>query len=335
MKNINWKNKIPLILALIVAAVFPALPLKPYYLHIAIISLIYVLLTTGLNVVVGYIGQLSLAQAAFYAIGAYTSALLSTKLNVPFYLTFPISTITAAFFGFLLGAPTLRLKGPYFVIASIGFNEVVRLIFLNWKSLANGPDGINGVPTPTPIRLGSWVIDFSEKIHFYYFYLIIVILVVIVTRNILNSRTGRAFKSIREDMIASEVMGVNQAFYKIFALCYDAALSGMAGCMFVHYIGFVGNESFTTAESINILIMTVIGGKGTIAGPIIGAVVINYLLETLRFLQQYRLIIYGAVLFLVILFMPSGLMGLIQLIKEKLTEYKKKPQVKGGESSAS
>ena len=335
MKNIKWKNSLPIIAALIIAFIFPLLGFKAYYLHIAIISIIYVLLATGLNVAVGYVGQLSLAQAAFYGIGAYTSALLSVNFKVPFYFTLPISTLVAAFFGFLLGAPTLRLKGPYFVVASVSFNEVVRLTFLNWKSLTNGPNGITEIPVPAAIKLGVLNIDFTQKIHFYYLYLIIAILVVLLTKNILQSRTGRAFKSIREDSIASEVMGINQAFYKIFAFSYSSALAGMAGSMFAHYVGFVSPESFMSSESINILIMTVMGGMGTITGPIIGAIGINFLLETMRFLQEYRLIIYGIVLFLVILFMPSGLMGLIGFVREKYTDKIAKIKMKGGDSSAS
>lgn len=335
MKNIKWKNNIPIIILIIFAICFPLMGIKPYYLHIAIISLIYILLATGLNIVVGYVGQLSLGQAAFYGIGAYTSALLSVNFNVPFYLTLPISTIVAAFFGFLLGAPTLRLKGPYLVIATISFNEMIRLTFLNWSSLTNGPNGIVGISAPVPIKLGLLNIDFSKKIHYYYLYLIIVTVIIIISRNILVSRVGRAFKANREDNIAAEVMGINLPFYKVFAFSIGAAFAGMAGSMFVHYVRFVSPESFATAESINILIMVVMGGMGTISGPIIGAVTINYLLETMRFLQQYRLIIYGVVLFIIILVMPKGLMGLVEIIREGIEQKKAALSRKAGVGNAS
>lgn len=330
MKNFELKKVLPVVALFILALAFPFLGFKAYYLHIAVISLIYIILAVGLNMVVGYVGQLSLAQAAFYGLGAYTSALLSVNFKLPFYITLPISTMVAAFFGFLLGAPTLRLRGPYFVVASIGFNEMVRLTFLNWKDLTNGPVGINNVAVPSAIKLGAINIDFSEKIHFYYLYLLIVIVVIVLIRNILDSRTGRAFKSIREDFIASEVMGVNLAFYKVFAFTLSAALAGLAGSMFVHYVGFVSPESFITAESINILIMVVIGGMGTITGPIIGAVSLSFMLENLRFLKEYRLIIYGFVLFVVIIFVPLGIMGLIDTIKEKYMARKTKLSNKGG-----
>ncbi|WP_171904645.1 branched-chain amino acid ABC transporter permease [Sporolituus thermophilus] len=299
----------------------PYLGIKTYYLHIAILSLINALLALGLNVIAGYTGQLSLAQAAFFGIGSYTTALLMLQQKISFWLAAPLGIACATLIAILIGIPTLRLKGPYFVISTLGFGEIVRLILLNWESVTRGPNGLPGIPAPDPISLGFTVLAFDTKVAAYYLNLTVLLLVLVVYSNTINSRVGRALRAIRNDQIAAEVMGINLTFYKVLAFAGGAALSGLAGALYAGYIRFISPDTFTLGEAINILVMMVLGGMGTIIGPILGSVIITYLLETMRILADYRLIIYGLLMFIIILYLPSGFAGLLTATGEKIGKF--------------
>jgi len=277
---------------------------------VAVLSLLHILLALGLNIVAGYAGQLSLAQAAFFGIGSYASALLMLNYKLSFWLAAPLGALFSGLIGAAIGFPTLRLKGPYFVISTMGFGEIVRLIFLNWESVTRGPNGLPGIPAPDPINLGLVELTFDTKVGSYYLILVVLLIVLIIYYNMVHSRIGRAFKAIRNDQIAAEVMGINLTFYKVFAFASGAALSGLAGALYAGYIRFISPDTFTIGESINILIMMVLGGMGTIVGPILGAVGITYLLETMRVFADYRLVIYGLLMFVIILYMPHGVAGM-------------------------
>lgn len=299
------------------ALALPLLGIKSYYLHIAILSLLHIILALGLNIIAGYTGQLSLGQAAFFGIGSYTAALLMLEWKWSFWLATPAATIIAALVGVVVGIPALRLKGPYFVISTMGFGEIVRLIFLNWESVTRGPNGLPGIPGPDPISLGFITLTFDTKAGAYYLILCILLILLCIYHNMIYSRIGRALRAIRNDSIAAEVMGINLSFYKVLAFSLSAGMAGLAGALYAGYIRFISPDTFTGAESINIVIMMVIGGMGTIIGPILGAVGITYLLETMRFLADYRLIIYGLLMFFIILYMPRGLAGLGSMLVGK------------------
>ncbi|MCG2791818.1 MAG: branched-chain amino acid ABC transporter permease [Actinomycetia bacterium] len=296
----------------------PFLNFKQYYMHTFIMICIYILLTQGLNLISGFTGQLSLGHAAFYGIGAYASALLSLRLGVPVWLSIPVAAVFAGVFGIALGFPCLRLKGPYLVIATLGFGEIMRLIFLNWVKLTRGPMGITGIMSPETADLGFIKFSFDTKKTYFLLVLLIVILTVYFLNKLINSKTGRAMIAIREDQIAAELMGVNITYYKLFALVLSAFLAGLAGALYAHYIRYISPDSFVISESINILVMVVIGGMGTIIGPIIGSIFIELLLEYMRILQEYRLIIYGLLLFFTIIYLPGGLAGLARSVFEKI-----------------
>lgn len=305
-------QKVGIVLAVAAALAFPQLGLKNYYLHIAVLSLLHILLALGLNLIAGYAGQLSLAHAAFFGIGAYTTALLTLNQHWSFWLAAPIGAVVAGLVAVAIGLPTLRLKGPYFVISSMGFGEIVRLIFLNWQSVTRGPNGLPGIPAPDPINLGFVKLTFESRMESYYLILFVLFGVLILYYNLVNSRIGRALRAIRNDYIAAQVMGIHIAFYRILAFAGGAALAGLTGALYSGYIRFISPDTFTSGESINILIMMVIGGMGTIVGPIIGAVAITYLLETMRVFAEYRLVIYGLLMFVVILYMPQGVAGMLE-----------------------
>ena len=323
MKKYLTAQNCGVILAVGFALVFPLLGFKNYYLHIAVLSLIHVLLALGLNLIAGYGGQLSLAQAAFFGIGAYVSALLMMNLHWSFWLAAPTGAVVAGLVAVAIGLPTLRLKGPYFVISTMGFGEIVRLILLNWESVTRGPNGLPGIPAPDPISLGFVTLSFESRAESYYLILFVVFGVLILYYNLVNSRIGRALRAIRNDYIATQVMGIHVAFYRILAFGVGAALSGLTGALYAGYIRFISPDTFTIGESINILIMMVIGGMGTISGPIIGAVFITYLLETMRVFAEYRLVIYGLLMFLVILYMPHGIAGMLKKLSLRVRAGKK------------
>lgn len=311
MKKLLTTQGIGVSVAVVLAIAFPLLGFKSYYLHIAVLSLLHVLLALGLNLIAGYAGQLSLAQAAFFGIGAYASALLMLNLHWSFWLAAPTGALLAGLVAVAIGLPTLRLKGPYFVISTMGFGEIVRLIFLNWESVTRGPNGLTGIPAPDPISLGFVTLSFESRMESYYLILFVLFGVLILYYNLVHSRIGRALRAIRNDYIAAQVMGIHVAFYRILAFGTGAMIAGLTGALYAGYIRFISPDTFTSGESINILIMMVIGGMGTIIGPIIGAVFVTYLLETMRVFAEYRLVIYGLLMFIVILYMPQGIAGML------------------------
>ena len=323
MKHGVTVKKIGVALAVTAALAFPLLGFKNYYLHIAVLSLLHILLALGLNLIAGYAGQLSLAHAAFFGIGAYTTALLTLTQHWSFWLAAPVGAVVAGLVAVAIGLPTLRLKGPYFVISSMGFGEIVRLIFLNWQSVTRGPNGLPGIPAPDPINLGFVRLTFESRTENYYLILCVLFVVLVLYYNLVNSRVGRALRAIRNDYIAAQVMGIHIAFYRILAFAGGAALAGLTGALYAGYIRFISPDTFTSGESINILIMMVIGGMGTIVGPIIVAVSITYLLETMRVFAEYRLVIYGLLMFVVILYMPRGVAGMLGSLWQRAVAGKK------------
>lgn len=303
-------KKVFVILFMLLVVSVPMLNLSSYIMRILILGGIYIVLTLSLNLLTGFTGQVSLGHAAFYGIGAYTSALLSLKFGYSFLITATCGGIMAAIFGILLGSPTLKLQGSYLSIVTLGFCEIARIIELNWMSLTRGPLGLPGIPTP---KIFGFTI---EKDRGYYYLIVVLILITIfVIKNIINSRTGRAIIAIREDDIAAEAMGINIFKYKLLAFTISAFFAGLAGSFYAHYVTFIDPQSFTFDESIQILSMVILGGMGSIPGSIIGALVLVSIPEMLRSVQEYRMVIYGIVLVFMMLVRPQGLFGNVNFSK--------------------
>lgn len=279
----------------------------PYITNVGTSALTYIVLALGLNIVVGFAGLLDLGYVAFYAVGAYFYALLSIKAGLSFWAVLPLSAIMAAIFGILLGFPTLRLRGDYLAIVTLGFGEMIRITLNNWDSLTGGPNGILGIRGPDMLGL-----SFSQPYHYYYLIIIIGIFTVFVVNRLNNSRIGRAWIAIREDEIAAEAMGINIVKMKLLAFALGAFFAGMAGAFFAGKMKFVSPESFTFFESVIILCMVVLGGMGSILGVILGAVVLIILPESLRGFQNYRMIIFGGAMAAMMLFRPQGIIGNIK-----------------------
>ncbi len=277
---------------------------EDYVVDVAVLSGIYIILALGLNVVVGYTGLLNLGFAAYYAIGAYSYALLNTRLGMGFWTALPVSVVLTTLAGFLLAVPALRLKGDYLAIVTLGFGEIVRLVLNNWDSFTKGPNGISGIAPPS---LADVVI--GKISYYYYLVLFFVILSFFIMRRVEDSKIGRAWIAIREDGIASSAMGINTMLYKMYSVAFGAFWAGLAGCLFAAKMRFVSPESFTFMESVLVVCMVIIGGIGSIAGVIIGAVVLVFLPEVLRDAQMYRMLAVGCGLVFLMVFRPQGLFG--------------------------
>ena len=288
-------------------------------------ALLYVMLALGLNIVVGFAGLLDLGYIAFYAVGAYVYALLASpqfNLHLPFWVILPIGAAVAAFFGVILGAPTLKLRGDYLAIVTLGFGEIIR-IFLNNLSqpvnITNGPRGIAGID---PFTLGGF--RFDGPIKYYYLLLAIALGIILVNLRLQNSRVGRAWEAIREDEIAARAMGIDTRNLKLLAFAMGASFGGIAGGMFSAMQAFISPESFVLVESIMVVSMVVLGGMGNIWGVILGALLLSFVPEILRWtvtpLQEalfgrmliepevIRMLLFGLALVLVMLYRPAGLL---------------------------
>jgi branched-chain amino acid transport system permease protein len=330
--------KIGVVLIAVALAVLPfaLVGIGTAWVRITNLAILYVLLSLGLNIVVGFAGLLDLGYIAFYAVGAYTYALLASPhfgLHWPFWVILPIGALVACFFGVLLGTPTLKLRGDYLAIVTLGFGEIVR-IFLNNLSLpvniTNGAMGIAGID---PFRFGTFSfattqtvggVTFSGPVKYYYLLLIIVLVVIVINLRLQDSRIGRAWEAIREDEIAARAMGINTRNMKLLAFAMGASFGGVAGGMFSAIQGFISPESFVLVESVNILAMVVLGGMGNIWGVILGALLLSFVPEVLRYTvgpvqrslfgrtlidpEVIRMLLFGITLVAMMLFRPAGIL---------------------------
>ena len=297
---------------LVLALVFPFFTSR-YGQDVAISVLVYICLGLGLNIVVGLAGMLDLGYIAFYGVGAYTYALLNIHFQVSYWLALPVAGATACVAGCIIGYPTLRMRGDYLAIVTLGFGEIVRIILNNWMALTNGPNGILGVEAPG-IYLPSFADGFSFE-HFYlkklrYLYYVILALcvfTVMAVRRLNYSRIGRAWEAIREDETAAELMGVDTFRLKLLAYAMGALFGGLAGTFFSARMRFVSPESFTFIESAIVLAMVVLGGMASIPGIILGALALIVLPEIFREFELYRMLALGGAMVLMMLFRPEGI----------------------------
>ncbi|MGB9868167.1 MAG: branched-chain amino acid ABC transporter permease [Bacillota bacterium] len=282
----------------------PLVVRNPYVMHLIIMSIVYTVLAYSVDIIYGYAGQLNLGQAAFYAIGAYTTALLMLRLKTSYWVAMPLSGIMAAAFGIIVGFPALRLRGLYLGIATLGFSEIVRLILLTFKGLTRGPMGLPGIPAPV-----LFSIQLDTQASQYYLILSYLVFTVFCVRRLVDSRVGKAWIAIREDEIAAAAMGIDTARYKLIAFSLGAFLAGIAGSFFAVYMSFISPDAFKTMESYLIFSMPAVGGTGTILGPAVGAVIIYVLPEITRVFAEYRMLWVGALLSVVMVTNPKGIVG--------------------------
>jgi branched-chain amino acid transport system permease protein len=303
-RHVARPGRIFLAIASLLALTAPFWIPNPYHLHVLIMAGIFAVLAMSLNLLLGYTGQLSLGHAAFFGIGAYTSALLTLKLEWSFWIGLPAAAILAGIAGWTIGRLALRLRGAYFVLVTISFAGVVSLVSQNWMELTNGPLGLPGVPAP---EIGPW--SLRTKSAYYYLVLAIVALAYLVCRRLVRSRVGRAFLALRENEALAESIGVDPTRYLVLATVVSAAMAGVGGALYAHYTRFVSPEVFLFSYTVTMVIMVIAGGKGTLAGPIVGALIFTALPEALREIVswQWQMVLYGAVLVLLVYFMPRGI----------------------------
>lgn len=278
---------------------------SPYTTSIFTTALIYIILGLGLNIVVGLGGLLNLGYAAFFGVGAYTFAILNMNFGVGFWIALPLGGIVSAIFGAIIGLPVLRLKGDYLAIVTLGFGEMVRILTENLDWLTRGPSGIANIPKPT--LFGHTFGYFGSTRYVYLIAVALVILVIFIVWRLENSRIGRSWVAMREDDIACESMGVDLTKAKMTLFIISAAIAGLAGVLFASKTAFINPKSFTINHSIMILCIVVLGGKGSVKGVILGALILNLLPEYLRGFQQYRMLIFGFSLIVMMVFRPGGI----------------------------
>jgi branched-chain amino acid transport system permease protein len=307
-----FKNKTRLItLALISAGmavllILPALvfPQKTLWVRIIGYAGLYILLGMGLLIHVGLAGMLDLGYAAFYAIGAYTCAFLASphfNLHLSFWLVLPIAGLAAAIVGVLICIPVLRLRGDYLAIVTLGFGEIVRMLILNLKTATNGSQGIIGLDDPMLFGL-----RFNEGYHFYYLILVLILVFVFLINRLIYSRLGRAWLAMREDEDASAMAGIHTTKYKLLAFALGAFMGGLGGAIFAAWQGSIFPDNFNLAVSINVLCLIILGGLGNLYGVIIGAIALIALPDILRGLANYRMLIFGALLIIMMILRPEG-----------------------------
>ena len=291
-----------------VAAAALALPLVlpgPYHRHVLVLAGLFTLMALGFDLVLGYLGELSLGHAAFFGIGAYTTALLTRHFGMPFPLDLLLAGLFTGVFGLLIGAPSLRLRGPYFAIVTFGFAEILHLVALNWTSLTRGPMGLPDIPHP---QLGPFRI--TTELGYYYLVLALIGVAMLATRRLLESTVGHAFLAIRENEELASAAGIPTFRFKLLAFVIGMIFAGAAGSVYARYVHFVDPTALSFYYTVTVVSMVIVGGQGSIAGTTLGALVFTLVPEYLRVAERARLVIFGALLMLAIVFMPDGLRGI-------------------------
>ncbi|MFZ1182846.1 MAG: branched-chain amino acid ABC transporter permease [Pseudolabrys sp.] len=306
------------LLAVAVIAILPLVFNDTYWRTNLTVCAINVLLAIGLDFILGYAGQLNLGHSAFYGLGAYVSTLLIVKLGVPFWIAFIAGVAFAGIAGIFLSLFAVRLRGHYLAIASLGFAVIVHQILLNWISLTQGPLGIYGIAPPPPLVIdGIVVADFRNLAAFFYLVAGFALLSYILLSQLVRSPIGETLTAIREDEVSAASLGINGTAWKVFAFGVGSAIAGAAGCFYASFVGTLVPDAFFINEAFNILAMVIVGGMGTLIGPVFGAILLTVLPEVLRGFGDLRLVVYGAALTFVVLFMPGGLAQAARVLGEK------------------
>ncbi|HBB16956.1 MAG TPA: branched-chain amino acid ABC transporter permease [Syntrophus sp. (in: bacteria)] len=297
--------------AALIAIAFPFL-FSSYQTNIMTTALIYVMLGLGLNIVVGLAGLLDLGYVAFYAVGAYSYALLNHHFGLGFWVALPVGALLGALFGILLGFPVLRLRGDYLAIVTLGFGEIIRLILENWNTFSFGPSGISNIPRPG--LFGVTLSLHEATVYLYFLMIILCLFTIFVVNRLRDSRIGRAWIALREDEVACEAMGIDKTRTKLTAFALGATWAGMVGVIFAAKTTFINPASFTFMESAMILSIVVLGGMGSILGVILGAFLLILTPEYLRAFSAYRMLLFGTTMVLMMIFRPQGIVTNIRRV---------------------
>jgi branched-chain amino acid transport system permease protein len=306
------RRQVILAVPIALLALLPAFVRSDYVLNLFDLAGIYAIAVMGLGILLGFTGQMSLGQAAFFGIGAYTSGWLTTHLGWPVWPAMAVAVGVSALVGLAVGYPCLRLSGHYLALATIGFGIITQLVLINWKDVTNGSDGMTGIPPPA---IGPWTLDSYGS--YYYLVLIAVLACAYVAWRIKTTRVGRALEAIRENELAARATGIDATRYKIVAFVLAGAYAGLAGSLLAHSIKFLSPDSYSFDQSVVFLVMLILGGSSSIGGAILGAVLLTLLPEVLRPLKSSYIMVYGAAVVVMIVFMPRGLAGLLDVARAR------------------
>lgn len=297
-------KKLAVLIGIGILIILPQLTRSNYIRGVLARIIVYATLASGLNIINGYSGQSCLGIVGFTCIGAYSGAILTTELGLPFLASLLITLLLCAAAGFVVSLPTLKLNGMFLSIITLGFSEMMRLTALNWQKLTNGPLGIKGIPN---VELFGWKVKSGAP--FYYLALVALLLVVFILNRLLKSRVGRAWIAIREDQDAARSLGVKVSHYRCVNFMTGAIICGTMGVFIAYYYRYVSPDMFSLDEGFNVLSMCVVGGSGTLFGPIAGAFVINLLTEGFRFASEWRMVMYAVLIITMMWVRPQGLFG--------------------------
>lgn len=295
---------ISFLVVLLLFILFPIVVKDEFYRGVGVRTLLYVLFSTALNITNGYSGQFNIGFSGFMCVGCYSAAILLTSTSLGFVPTMLISGCITGFIGLLVALPTTRLSGMYLSLVTLGFAEIIRIIVLNMRGLTGGALGIKNIPNPNIFGL-----EIKGTFSLYYLILVLAILVIICAYLIINSRIGRAWIAIRENQDAAASLGINLTMYKALNFAISAFFAGIGGTFMASYYRFINTEMFMIDSGHEVLVMVVLGGMGTLVGPVIGAVSISVLLEMFRFASDYRMLIYAVVIIAVMWWRPQGIAG--------------------------
>jgi branched-chain amino acid transport system permease protein len=307
------KRHIPLALFVVLICGLPLVIRSPYYIGMLVFVGIYSLITICLSLLLGYAGQISLGHAAFYGIGAYASGLLTTRAHLSPWVALVCAMVITGILAYLIGRPVLKLRGHYLAMATLGFGEIVYIFFNAEVGLTEGPAGFGSIPR---LAVGSFI--FKKDIHFYYLVWLTVIVLLALVLNIINSRIGRALRSIHGSETAANAMGVNTASYKMQVFVFSAVVSSIAGSFYAHYVTFVSPTTFDANISILLVTMVIVGGMHSVWGAILGTALLGTLPEYLRAIGDYDILAYGGIMLVIMMFAPDGLAGLGTALKGRL-----------------
>jgi branched-chain amino acid transport system permease protein len=299
----------------IVVMALPFMTSNSYILHLFLLCILFSIIALGYNVMLGYIGELSLGHSAFFGIGAYTSAILSVQYGLSFWLGILVAAVMAAMVGLAIGFATLRIKGPQFAIVTLGLGGIMHIVCSHWVELTNGPMGITRIPAPSPVNLGLVTLEFDSPRSYYYLALAFLGAVIIFCTVLRRSRLGRAFVAVRENDHLAASIGVNVFRTKLAAFVISTIVAGVGGVLYAHYIRVISPDIFGVSYVVAMLIMVTVGGRGTILGPIVGAIIYVVLLELLRPIGAARLIAFGVVLAVCVIRFPDGIVGMLSKLK--------------------
>jgi branched-chain amino acid transport system permease protein len=307
------------IVAALIIALLPLVFQDSYWRANLIVCAINVMLAISLDFVLGYAGQLNLGHSAFYGIGAYVSTLLVMQLGMPFWIAFIIGIALSGAAGMALSLFAVRLRGHYLAIASLGFAVIVHQVLLNWISVTQGPLGIYAIKPPPAIAIwGLPLVEFNNSANLFYLFAGFALLTYLLLDQLVRSPIGETLTAIREDEVSASSLGINCTLWKVFAFGVGSAIAGAAGAFYASFVGTLVPDAFIITESFTILAMVIVGGMGTLIGPVWGAILLTLLPELLRGFGDLRLILYGLALMLVVLFMPGGIAQATRLLRARL-----------------